>query len=141
RDTIKSSRLVVASMEPSRERDGDLTPSGKLELSEKGFNGAVARTRRRLSSAVADGTPALVLHWSRGANATETRGVYSSGHPVERLQWSRRANATETCIWPAALVWAAHGLQWSRRANATETSVADFDRLVEAWLQWSRRAN
>src|SRR5690606_8676263 len=38
-----------ASMEPSRERDGDGTITRDIAPGERCFNGAVARTRRRLS--------------------------------------------------------------------------------------------
>src|SRR5690554_4653348 len=38
---------LLASMEPSRERDGDEPGPGAPERQKSGFNGAVARTRRR----------------------------------------------------------------------------------------------
>src|SRR5690606_17234593 len=95
-DSPVADTFLDASMEPSRERDGDNpgapAASGDVSLLQwsrranatetrarprfrwwrRGFNGAVARTRRR-----------------HAYNRTRTRRHGG-------LQWSRRANATET---------------------------------------------
>src|SRR5690606_21376299 len=130
----------TASMEPSRERDGD-----KLwDL-----------TRRSVQ----------VLQWSRRANATETVILGNETTGLPRLQWSRRANATDASgsgrlgaarldasMEPSrerdgdgSVLSLTHNaavvLQWSRRANATETSTSTADIVAAIQLQWSRRAN
>src|SRR5690606_41019972 len=94
---------------------------GEARLGGRRFNGAVARTRRRLFSWSLTAENEVKLQWSRRANATETatrRGGRDPARscngavartrrrpstppgrstPGRRLQWSRRANATETC--------------------------------------------
>src|SRR5690606_11847057 len=64
----------AASMEPSRERDGDVVDYIQVLDGVKG------------------------LQWSRRANATETPCITARTTSLHQawLQWSRRANATET---------------------------------------------
>src|SRR5690606_25605400 len=65
---------TTASMEPSRERDGDATLRGARNIDSSG------------------------LQWSRRANATETLAFLTVLLSLLLLQWSRRANATETSL-------------------------------------------
>src|SRR5690554_5949308 len=103
-------------MEPSRERDGDLgsvrllyrrdrlqwsrranatetfASSFRSRATSCGFNGAVARTRRRLEFPGVNDAYVQELQWSRRANATETWRGSSPTCGWSPLQWSRRAN-------------------------------------------------
>src|SRR5690606_18910523 len=130
------------SMEPSRERDGDSRTGITCSVRATTFNGAVARTRRRLLKSTARWSiteqpsmePSRERDGDEGATlADETRDAY--------LQWSRRANATETILGDAVGKAWDYFLQWSRRANATETASGGLTRKSSGFLQWSRRAN
>src|SRR5690606_3312386 len=66
------------------------------EVSETGFNGAVARTRRRRQSRLRAGARGHAsMEPSRERDGDRAIAI-SSRAPRARLQWSRRANATET---------------------------------------------
>src|SRR5690606_29469647 len=128
-----------ASMEPSRERDGDtardVPPPRHQELQ---WSRRANATETRLPSR--DGDGGAGLQWSRRANATETGDDCPKCGGTGMLQWSRRANATETSL-NCATSNTGRQLQWSRRANATETRSRELLLSVPDLLQWSRRAN
>src|SRR5690606_38242202 len=142
-----------ASMEPSRERDGDFAVTAEttsflagLQWSRRAnatetrvfvgssprmafgrFKGAVARTRRRHVGRRDGVARPPGTQWSRRANATETR-VFVGSSP--RMAFGRFNGAVARTrrrhVGRRADVASHPGLQWSRRANATETNTAEI---------------
>src|SRR5690606_26651353 len=106
-----------ASMEPSRERDGDLSGCRGGSRRTGRFNGAVARTRRRRASAIAANPRSRCFNGAVARTRRRHEKVADENTRFDWLQWSRRANATETRGSQRHLLALRGMLQWSRRAN------------------------
>src|SRR5690606_16612796 len=87
----------IASMEPSRERDGDARRRPARDQRDSGFNGAVARTRRRRGVVARPDHARLIASMEPSRERDGDDALPGLVEPTcARLQWSRRANATET---------------------------------------------
>jgi len=113
----------LASMGPPREHGGELAESELERARALGFNGAAARTRRRVKDPKRDADATFRLQWGRRANTAESPRCAGSTRPRCR-RFNGAAARTRRREEAGASAKATKGrLQWGRRANTAERSV------------------
>ena len=152
-------------MGPPRERDGETKRRLRLGDAGRGFNGAAARTRRRVGVALRRRAGEALLQWGRRANATERRpspelharvGGASMGPPRERDgehagQCADRYGEGASMGPPRerdgelgvgfGLFLGFEASMGPPRERDGESSNARRSTTTTPWLQWGRRAN